>query len=66
MIEDQGSDEHCRRLLKRWNRMAIDVERECDIGMSEPLAHDLRVHAGLERERRVSVAEVVEADSRKP
>jgi hypothetical protein len=34
--------------------------------VTEPLADDLRMHSGLERERRMGMPEVVEADRGEP
>ena len=42
--------------------MAVDVERDCDAGMSEDCADDLRVDAPAEHQGRVAVPQVMEAD----
>ena len=45
-------------------RVAVDVERDRDAGMSENCADDLRVDAPAEHQGRVAVPEIVEADRR--
>jgi hypothetical protein len=42
----------------------VEVERDGNRGVAETLGHDLRVHAGLQCQGGVAVAEVVEADAR--
>lgn len=43
--------------------MAVDLQREGDVGMTEPLAHDSRVdRAGCEQQRCVRVPEAVQRD----
>ena len=45
-------------------RVAVDVERDRDAGMSEDCADDLRVDAPAEHQGCVAVPEIVEADRR--
>ena len=63
---EQGRDPRCRVLLHRGDCVAVGVERDRDRCVPEPLLDDLRMHAGLERERRVGVPQVVQPDLRQP
>jgi hypothetical protein len=44
--------------------VAVEVERDRDGRVLEPLLHDLRMHARSEQRRGVCVPEVVEPDLR--
>ena len=46
--------------------MGVDVQGHRHGGVAEPLADDLRVHAGLQNQGSVSVPQVMEADPRQP
>jgi len=46
--------------------MAVDVKRDARRRVTEPLAHDFGVDAGLKGERGPSVTEIVEADGAHP
>jgi hypothetical protein len=41
----------------------VGIPGDLDAGVPQPLRHSLDVHPGLERERRVGVAQVMEADA---
>lgn len=43
--------------------MAVDVERDRDLGVPQSLADDFGVDSGLEKERGGGVPQVVEADA---
>jgi hypothetical protein len=64
--EDEGRDAGSGLLLERRDRVAVDVQRHPDVAVAQALADDLRMHAGLEGEGGVGVAQVVEADSWEP
>jgi hypothetical protein len=63
---EQLVDPPRRLALERRRDVAVGVERGRDLGVPEPLLHDLRVDAGGEQEARVGVAKVVEAHPREP
>jgi hypothetical protein len=44
--------------------MRVKIERDADRRMTQALGDDLGVHAGLQRERRVRVTKIVQADVR--
>ena len=46
--------------------MAVAVERERHGGMAEPFADDLRVNIGLQTQRGVAMAKIVQADAQHP
>ena len=47
-VENERGDERCRRLLQSRDRVAVDVQGERGVAVPESLAHDLRVHTGLQ------------------
>ena len=51
-------------LLHRRDRMGVDIQGDRDRCVAEALLHDLRVYAGLEGERRMGMAKIVETDPR--
>jgi len=42
--------------------MRVEIERDSDLAMPQPLARDLGMNAGREHVRRVAVAKIVEAN----
>lgn len=38
-------------VVQGWRHMAVGVQRDADVGVTEPLLHHLRVDLGLRRER---------------
>jgi hypothetical protein len=65
-----GTDESRHQLggllLHGRDRVRVHVERERDGRVTEPLRDDLGVNAGAQGERRVSVAEIVQANPGSP
>ena len=59
-----GCWEGGRPLICGGDGVGVDVHRERGRGVTEPIGHDLDRHAGLEAERGVGVAEVVQPDLR--
>ena len=49
-------------LLQRWYRVAIRVVADRNVRVSQALLDDLGVRVGLEQDRGVEVAEIVETD----
>jgi hypothetical protein len=64
--EDELSDPRRWRLLHRGDDVAVGLERDGDVCLPENLGDDLGVLAGLERQRRPGVPEVVEPDAWQP
>jgi hypothetical protein len=51
-------------LVHRRHNVGVGVERHLDAGVSEPFLDHLGMHSGLQCERGVSMAEVVQSDFR--
>jgi hypothetical protein len=51
-----------RFLLERWHGMAVGVQGDGDIRVTESLLHHLRVDTGGQCQSRVGVPEIVQAD----
>lgn len=62
--EDEVGDLLGGFVLDGGDGVGVDVHRERSRGVTEPIGHDLDRHAGLEAERGVGVAEVVQPDLR--
>jgi hypothetical protein len=45
--------------------VTVRIKRYADAGMTQTLGHDFRVHASLEHETRMRMAQVMEPDMRK-
>jgi hypothetical protein len=59
----EAGDGLCGVFLESGKHVAVDVQREAHRGVAKPLRDNLRVHAGLQRERRPRVPQVVQADA---
>lgn len=57
LIEDKRRNERHCRLLHRWDRVRVRVERDRDARVTEAFRDDLRMNAGGERKRRVRMLE---------
>ena len=53
-----------RLVIELGGDVGVDVQCDAGGGVAEAFGHDLWVHAGSQRERGVSVAQVVQADHR--
>ena len=59
----QGVVNDCRRIgLHVRQYMAVEIQRDADLAMAEPLAGDFRVNAGRKHMGRMGVAKIVEAE----
>ena len=62
--KDQLREEGGCLLLHSWNDVLVDGHRECRVGVTEPLAHDLHRNTGSKEEGRVRVPEIVQRNHR--
>lgn len=62
MAEHQGGHGAGRLLLQRRHGVAVGVEGDGDVGVSEPFLHYLRVDTGGQGQGCMGVAEVMQAD----
>lgn len=60
----QGVDRLGGGLLQRRRQVRVDLEGGADIAMTEPLTHNLGMHARHQHDRGRGVAQVVDADAR--
>ena len=61
-IEYKGGDLVGGLFLHRWNGMRIGVERDADVGVSEPFGDHLGMDSRPESESRMGVAQIMKAD----
>lgn len=54
----------CRLAVVSGRTVAVDLRSDIDVGVAEPVAEEFQVDAGVERERGIRVANVVEPDPR--
>ena len=61
--EHDRAEPRCGVFLHAGRVVAVDVERDRDRRVPEPFRHDLRMHTFGEKQRCVSVPQVMEPDS---
>ena len=64
IAEDDRRELIGRCFVQARDDVAVGVERDRDVRVAKPLAHDLRMDAGAERERGRGVPQIVQSDDR--
>lgn len=63
-VRDRCGEDICGILLHLRQDMAVGLQGQCDVGVSEALADDLGMHTVLHQERGMGMAQAMERDAR--